>query len=307
MHRFKNILFSPLARRDNPAAVRRVADLAGRNEAQITLFGVLSEPSPLQRLLHRPAVEQAVQEAERRELANKLERWDPSGDGVEAEKVLQVGNPALAIIQRVLQSGHDLVVVTSDEDREDQATIKRLLRKCPCPLWVIRPTRARIQRVLAAVNPDSAEASLNHTILELAASMAEQYGGELHVGHAWELYGEGTIRSSALMNIPPEDVEQMLHDERAERQRKLEDLLASGVVADAPWQRHLQKGPPAGVVTGLVAKHRINLLVMGTVARTGLKGALMGNTAEKVLDEVHCSVIALKPPGFVSPIQVPTR
>ncbi len=145
MHRFKNILFSPLAKRDNPAAVRRVADLADRNEARITLFGVLSEPSALQQLLHWPAVEQAVQEAQRSDLARKLERWDPSGDGAEAEKVLQVGNPALAIIERVLEGRHDLVVVTSDEDREDQATIKRLLRKCPCPVWVIRPTRARIQ------------------------------------------------------------------------------------------------------------------------------------------------------------------
>ena len=137
--------------------------------------------------------------------------------------------------------------------------------------------------------------------------MTKQYGGELHVGHSWELYGERMIRGSAFMNIPPDDVDAMLDDERAERQRKLEDLLSWRVVADAPWQMHLQKGPPANVVTSLVARHRINLLVMGTVARTGFSGALMGNTAEKVLDEVHCSVIALKPPGFVSPIQVPTR
>ena len=41
---------------------------------------------------------------------------------------------------------------------------------------------------------------------------------------------------------------------------------------------------------------------MGTVARTGISGLVMGNSAEQVLDEVHCSVIAVKPPGFKSPI-----
>jgi universal stress protein E len=56
------------------------------------------------------------------------------------------------------------------------------------------------------------------------------------------------------------------------------------------------------VVCELIAKARINLLVMGTIARTGLPGVLIGNTAEKVLDSVHCSVVAIKPAGFVSPL-----
>ncbi len=43
-------------------------------------------------------------------------------------------------------------------------------------------------------------------------------------------------------------------------------------------------------------------VVMGTVARTGVAGLLVGNTAERLLDEVRCSVITLKPPGFVSPV-----
>ena len=54
----------------------------------------------------------------------------------------------------------------------------------------------------------------------------------------------------------------------------------------------------------LVARHRINLLVMGTVARDGVSGLIIGNTAETVLDVVRCSVLAVKPPGFVSPIRL---
>ena len=51
-----------------------------------------------------------------------------------------------------------------------------------------------------------------------------------------------------------------------------------------------------------VRKHQIDLLVMGTVCRTGLSGFFIGNTAEKVLGNVDCSVLTLKPEGFVSPV-----
>lgn len=41
---------------------------------------------------------------------------------------------------------------------------------------------------------------------------------------------------------------------------------------------------------------------MGTVARTSLPGFFMGNTAEDVLSQLDCSVLAVKPPGFVTPV-----
>ena len=64
------------------------------------------------------------------------------------------------------------------------------------------------------------------------------------------------------------------------------------------------KGPAGIVVPAFVAKHEVDPLVMGTVARTGLAGVVMGNTAEQVLDMVDCSVVAIKPSGFVSPLAV---
>ena len=42
---------------------------------------------------------------------------------------------------------------------------------------------------------------------------------------------------------------------------------------------------------------------MGTVGRSGIDGVIIGNTAEKVLNRIECSVLALKPPGFVTPIR----
>ncbi len=304
MYRFRNISFSPLADRDNPSAVRRVTELAERNHARLTLLGAVPEPSRLQRVVHRADYLDEIQAAETKAMAAKLARCSPKDSDVQVEIKITTGNPSLRIIQQVLAADHDLVVVTTDEDDEDRATINRLLRKCPCPVWIIRPTRARIQRVLAAVNPDPTEAELNRTIVELATSMVKLHGGELHLAHAWELYGENTIRHSAFLHTPAAELEDLLRNEEASHRAALDELLTDAGVADEPWQIHLHKGSASAIVPQVIKKQRINVLVIGTVARTGVTGIVIGNTAESVLDDVRCSVIAVKPPDFVSPIQL---
>lgn len=301
MHRFKNILFVPLAKAANPAAVRRVADLAQRNEADLTVMGVVARPDLMHRMLDRPRHDPSIDKAEQHALVERLQACCRELGLASTQPVVRSGDAPLVIIEQALSSGHDLVVVTSDEDREDRAAIRRLMRKCPCPVWVIRPTRARIQRVLAAVNPRHVELDLNRQILELASSMVELYGGEAHVVHAWELQGEASMRTSAFVHPPTEEVDQLVEAERLAHHEAL-DLLLGEHGGAVDWTVHLNKGRPADVVSGLVVKKRINLLVMGTVARTGVAGLLVGNTAERLLDEVHCSVITVKPPGFVSPL-----
>jgi universal stress protein E len=307
VRRFTNILFSPLGDRNNVAAARRVAGLASRNKATLCLFGVSPEPSRLQRALHGDKHIDAIREAEDRALAKKLTRWAPTEAGLDIETRMASGDPALSIIEQVLLHGHDLVVVTTDEDSEDGATIKRLLRKCPCPVWVIRNTRAKTQRVLAAINPVPEEAALNQTILELAVSLTHLYGGELHVVHAWELYGEATLQSSAFIRTTVSEIEALRDSERATHAEALAKVLTDSGFKDEPWQIHLSKGPAAKIIREVVTSRKINLLVMGTVARTGVAGLIVGNTAEAVLDDVRCSVVAVKPPGFVSPVELVVR
>jgi universal stress protein E len=59
-------------------------------------------------------------------------------------------------------------------------------------------------------------------------------------------------------------------------------------------------GVPDEPILEFIQKHDIDLLVLGTVGRSGLSGFLLGNVAERLLPEVYCSVLAVKPPGFHS-------
>lgn len=69
-------------------------------------------------------------------------------------------------------------------------------------------------------------------------------------------------------------------------------------------QTHLIRGEASVVLLRTVRSLEADLLVMGTVARTGIAGLIIGNTAETVLDQVNCSVLAIKPDGFVSPVRL---
>ena len=67
-------------------------------------------------------------------------------------------------------------------------------------------------------------------------------------------------------------------------------------------QTHLIEGDPRSKIPALAKKINADLVIMGTVARTGIPGLFMGNTAETVLNKLDCSVLAIKPHGFVTPV-----
>ena len=67
-------------------------------------------------------------------------------------------------------------------------------------------------------------------------------------------------------------------------------------------QTHLVRGWARKEIPVLAKRIEAEVVVMGTVARTGVPGFIVGNTAESILNQIDCCVLALKPPGFVSPV-----
>ncbi|MCF2906962.1 universal stress protein [Pseudoalteromonas sp. DL2-H2.2] len=66
---------------------------------------------------------------------------------------------------------------------------------------------------------------------------------------------------------------------------------------------HQVKGKASKEIPLLAQKHQIDLIVMGTVGRVGIPGLIIGNTAESILEQTQCSVLAIKPKGFQTPIK----
>ncbi|MGI9233511.1 MAG: universal stress protein [Woeseiaceae bacterium] len=319
MKRFSNILLVIDEGADYSAVLKRGATLARKNQARLTVCAIVDAvPSEVRMgvitITPREVLDAAI---------TKKREWledtvnSVATDGVSIDTRVLIGKPFIEILRQVLREDHDLIVKCADADsvlREIlfSSTDKHLMRKCPCPVWIIKPTeRRKYFRILAAVDQDPEEPakdSLNRQILEMSTSMALAEYSETHIVHAWEVFGEALLRSHK-WDFSEAEFEAMLEEEAAGRRRWLENLVKNyGASADPDnadvlnVHLHVVKGPAQYVVSELTRELAVDLVVMGTVARTGIDGFFMGNTAESILTQLDCSVLTIKPPGFTSPV-----
>lgn len=319
MKRFSKILLVVDERTDYSAALKRATTLARSNHAHVTVCACLDTKASEMRLRAVTITSREVLDvatAKTQEWLDDTVASVAAGDVSIDTKVL-VGKPFIEIIRQVLRDDHDLIIKCADADSSLReilfsSTDKHLMRKCPCPVWIIKPTEHhQYLRILAAVDQDPEEPvkdQLNRQILELSSSMALAEFSEVHVVHAWQVFGEELLRSHK-WDFSEEEFESMLEEEADGRRRWLGNLVAifgslpDSNGADSPdFHIHVVKGPAQYVVSKLARELSVDLVVMGTVARTGIDGFFMGNTAESILEELDCSVLTVKPPGFTSPV-----
>lgn len=309
MKRFRHILVVAAPGRLEAVALKAAARVSAASWARLTVLDVVSRfPS------RRRAATIAGRTVDLEELLlqDHRERLRAAVDGAgitEAVVEARAGKPFIEVIRYAQANGCDLVIVgeqrRSRRRRSVDSEVMQLLRACPTPVWVMRPGLATHPRVLALVDPEPADPtrdSLNDRVIDLASSLAESESGELHVAHAWSLPGEATLRSSPYVALPHREVDAMERAAREEHQRLLDTLVERHGIPSGDRHTHLVKGEPGDALPRLADRLHIDLIVMGTVARTGLSGLVMGNTAETILRAVRCSVLAVKPEGFISPV-----
>ena len=247
---------------------------------------------------------------------------DPYRKRIEIQSRVLPGVPFLEIICEVLRSGHDLVIKIPETwdwlDRFFSSDDMHLLRKCPCPVWLIKSQAPKsYRRILAAVDVDdayppaelSSRRALSRQILEMASSLAVSEFAELHVVHAWDAAGENAMRNGVFMHRPKNEADAYVEQVRRHQARLLDSLihevggkLGRDAMDYLKTQPHLVQGWARKEIPALAKRIGADLVVMGTVARSGIPGFIMGNTAETILNQVDCSVLAIKPPGFLTPV-----
>lgn len=318
MKRFKNILLVCDEGSIHVEVIGRAIWLAKSNDARITLVDVVdAAPGELTRIFTSLAgakardVEGEVLDYHRARLSEIAAPI--KSEGIATSELVLQGIPFMEVVRKVLRDGHDLVIKGAAGAVEGRSllfgsTDLHLIRKCPCPVWVMKKGRRRsYARVLAAVDPEPADeqrTALNRLILELARSLAKADGSELHVVNVWQLVGEDALRNSGFGRISGTDLEMLVAHKCEQAERRLNDLLARTPEVGETRRVHLLKGAAREVIPQLAKKKRVDLIVMGTVGRTGISGLIIGNTAEAILNQVDCAVLAVKPPGFETPVQL---
>ena len=323
MKRFKNILCVIDVQSAERHALERAVALAENNQARVTVATVTERVPAAVKL---PQEESTPTDMQAR-LKDARARWldtliEPYRSRVEINGKVLVGTSFLEIIREVLRNNHDLVIKCPESpewlDRFFAGDDMHLLRKCPCPVWLVKPETAdSYERILAAVDVDDnyppaelkTRQALNGTVMELASSLAVSEFAQLHVVHAWEAIGESAMRHSAFMSQPEDKVNAYVNQVVQHHSQLLDALMqetGANLGQDAmdyiKPQRHLLKGSARKEIPALAKRLQVDCIVMGTVARTGVRGFIMGNTAETILEQLDCSVLAIKPPGFETPV-----
>lgn len=209
-----------------------------------------------------------------------------------------VGEPYVEVVRSVKKRDHDLVVVgagnTADwRHRILGGTASRLVRKCPCSVWVVKEgSPFPPKKVLVPID----YSDVSHKAMLQAAHVCRLASAELHLLHVVD---SSDVVDDLLSKIPKgsemqKEMERFASEKlRAIRQEHLADL---NVVT------HLEWGTPWKVIAEKLSSVSYDLIAMGTVGRGGVSGLLLGNTAERILTMCPCSILTIKPDGFQSPI-----
>lgn len=319
MKRFKRILCEAGVGVVRTRVLKCAVDLALKNQAELTVIDIIEPRAKAWGERETLQLRESIQHARQKRLEHALAPFRMHM-AINARSVNVSSMPFLALVREVLRGGHDLVIRESEDpdwvDRILGSDDMQLLRTCPCPVWLLDPSaRRHSRRILVAVDVDcqypahelETRHALNRLVLELACSQAIAETAPLHVVHAWQ-----TVSSTATYpGVPIGQVTE--HSERTRANRELAlarllgettDYIGSEAMQLIERRDHMLDGSPRRTVPELARQLSADLVVMGSVARTGIKGLLVGNTAEAILAQLDCSVLVVKPPGFSTPVSL---
>lgn len=196
------------------------------------------------------------------------------------------------VTEKAERSKYDLVVKAAHDTKSviHTPTDWHLLRDCRVPVLLTSkrrwPKKAVVLAALDLGRHDRAHETLNRKVLDAATEMARVHDGVVHCVNAVEV-------SRVLADLDIIDPRKIARKARDQSSAAAKALLGKFGI---PMSRlHMPIGKVGGAVAGTAKELKANVLVMGTTARTGVKGLVIGNSAERVLTRAACDILALKP------------
>ncbi len=219
--------------------------------------------------------------------------------------VMWHNRPFEAIIETAIDGKYDLIVKGTHQHDSLKSIIFtptdwHLLRKSPCPVLLVKDMEwAKNGKILTAVHTGSDadhHISLNAKLIDQAKELAGLIDAEVHLVNSYP----GTPVNIAI-EIPEFDPNEY-NSVVKEHHQKACSVLAEKCGID-PEHVHIAEGLPEDVIPEVSQQIGAELLVIGTIGRTGFSAAIIGNTAEHVIDQINCDILAVKPEGYVSPLE----
>ena len=284
-------------------AVALAAALARRTGATIQLVRVIEESATwprgetaaqLEGRLRDLMIESETHALER--IAESLRAGDDEPLAIELE--VRWGVPWEVIIDLVERDGADLVVKPARGLSHSGrvffgATALHLFRRCPCPVWVVGDDGNLPQRILISVDPslDPTRREMASKLLAWGDALRGATGAQVEVASAWQAPGADLLKEQ----LEASEYNAYVDDALGRAERGLETLVEEHATGPSMTRCHLLAGSARDVIPEFAEDRGFDLVLVGTLGRTGIVGEILGETAEMILRGVRCSVLAIAP------------
>ncbi|GGI90505.1 universal stress protein UspE [Shewanella gelidii] len=299
------VVVDPTSEKQN--ALARAVELAQKNQAQLTvflsIFDFSYEMTSILSSQEREAMRQGVIEQRKAWLDDLIGQYSELDIQMNSE-VIWHNRPFESIIHHAIDGNYDLIVKGTHEHDKLKAVIFtptdwHLLRKAPVPVLMVKEHDWPVNgKILCAVNvscEDEAHQSLNGLIIKHAKELADKFSADVHLVNGFP----GTPVNLAI-ELPDFDAHSYNETIRMQHEQRVSSLANEfGIKSD---NTHVSEGLPEDVIPEVAAEIDAELVILGTVGRTGISAALIGNTAEHVIDSINCDLLAIKPEGYISPL-----
>jgi universal stress protein E len=299
MKRFRNILAAvdlasgdqlvcPELSAPNREVVRQAVTLAVESGARLVFYTSLDAPADTQKLVARQRDTPGSVFDQAYQILKSLAE-EAAQKNVKAEVAVGIGSGWERLIERVKDFQHDLIIAGT-RDRSPMrrvlfgSTAMKLLRYCPCSVWIAKPQTDDGKTIVLAAHDLT---DVGHRALELATSYAKLSKGQLLILHAFETTPHHGLAGSDVEAAERKILSNAAHEKLHDSISRLEDGPAFELI--------IRNGRPDHEVLLLVEQRAVDIVFMGTRSRTGIGAMFIGNTAERLLPELNCSVIAVKP------------
>ncbi|WP_311790483.1 MULTISPECIES: universal stress protein UspE [Pantoea] len=308
MSRYQNMLVAIDPQQDDQPALRRAVYLnqriGGKIKAFLPIYDFSYEMTTLLSPDERSSMRQGVISQRTEWIREQAHAYLEAGVDIEI-KVVWHNRPYEAIIQEVLAHGHDLVLKMAHQHDRLEAVIFtptdwHLLRKCPCPVWMVKDQpwpeggKAVVAVNLASEEPHHDE--LNQKLIRETTRLAEMVNHtEVHLVGAYPI-----TPINIAIELP--DFDPSVYNDAIRGQHLVAMKALRQKFSISEEFTHVAKGLPEEVIPDIAGQLSAGIVVLGTIGRTGLSAAFLGNTAEQVIDHLRCDLLAIKPDDFNSPV-----
>ncbi|MFT7677329.1 MAG: universal stress protein E [Planctomycetota bacterium] len=222
--------------------------------------------------------------------------------GVDTEVDITEQRAWLALMRGVA-AGADLVVVGKRDTVGIDAAARRigpvpakLLRKCPAPVWVVKPDHDLAHKLVLVATDLTA---VGDRALQSGARLVRASKGALHVLHAYRVPIQLKLEAAEMSEA---EYAERIEALKSEAREALSESLEAQAVSTPSEKVHLSRKSPAVAIREAAEHLAPDLLIMGTLSRGGRPGVQVGETAERLLGRLDCSLLTFKPQGFTSPV-----